>query len=414
MLSFFLKLLIFRNMSVVITGFEIQSPLGCTTEENFTNLQAGLPCVDYIRNFNTDGFSMSAAGEIRDNGQVVKTDSNIDRKVYFLDRVLNQLIENTNLYSRYASHERILNVGSGVDYIDLPSFFQNKEFQQSLNEEEDSYYKTAAQIKSLARELDILGGCNIFAAACVASAQAIGLSYRMIKHGMKRAILTGGSESMISHVNYMGFFLLGAMSSDTNPARSCKPFDRRRSGTVLGEGAAMLLLEDSSKARKESILAEIVGYGCTMDAYAITDPDPSAQMLAKAIRLALIDAGIAPEVIDCVHLHGTGTLKNAPAEYLALRQVFGDRVSELPVFSMKGQIGHLIASCTAVELLGVIHSIQKQEVLPTINFEETDPEAPLFVVRDKPLSLPVRYVLKLNSAFGGHNTALIIKKHSED
>ena len=399
-------------MSVVITGFEIQSPLGCTTEENFATLRSGIPCVGSIQNFDTEGFSMSAAGEIRENGQVVKTPPNIDRKIYFLDRVLNRLIENTNLNSRYPSHERMMNVGSGVDYIDLSSFFNNKEFKKSSNQETDSYYKTASQIKSLAKEHDILGGCNIFAAACVASAQAIGLSYRMLKHGKQGAILTGGSESMISYVNYIGFYLLGAMSADTNPARSCRPFDRRRSGTVLGEGASMLLLENSTMAKEETILAEIVGYGCTMDAYAITDPDPSARMLAKAIDLALNDARIAPDVIDCVHLHGTGTLKNAPAEYLALRQVFGDRVSELPVFSMKGQVGHLIASCTAVEFLGVIHSIQKQEVLPTINFEESDPEAPLFVVRDKPLSIPVKYVLKLNSAFGGHNTALIIKKHN--
>lgn len=399
-------------MSVVITGFEIQSPLGCTLEENFVNLQAGMPCVDFIQNFDTEGFLMNAAGEIRENGQVVKTPSNIDRKIYFLDRVLDRLIENTNLDSRYEPNERIINVGSGVDYMDIFSFIKKGEYQKSLNEETDSYYKTAAQIKLLANTKHILGGCNIFAAACVASAQAIGLSYRMLKHGMKRAILTGGSESMISYVSYMGFYLLGAMSSDNNPARSCKPFDLRRSGTVLGEGSAMLLLEDSALAKEETILAEIAGYGCTMDAYAITDPDPSARMLAKAIDLALKDAGIAPEVIDCVHLHGTGTLKNAPAEYLALRQVFGDRVSELPVYSMKGQIGHLIASCTAIELLGVIHSIQKQEVLPTINFEESDPEAPLFVVRDKPLSIPVKYVLKLNSAFGGHNTALIIKKHT--
>jgi 3-oxoacyl-[acyl-carrier-protein] synthase II len=116
-------------------------------------------------------------------------------------------------------------------------------------------------------------------------------------------------------------------------------------------------------------------------------------------------------LIDCVHLHGTGTPKNAPAEYLALRQVFGERVAELPVYSMKGQTGHLVGSCTAVEMLAVMHSIREQEVPPTLNFTESDPEAPLFVVRGKPLSLPIRYVLKLNSSFGGHNTAIIIEKY---
>jgi 3-oxoacyl-[acyl-carrier-protein] synthase II len=397
-------------MAVVITGYEIQSPLGCTCEESFASLQAGLSRVGNIQSFDAEGFPFKAAGEVRENGQVVATPSNIDRKVYFLERALSQLIENTTLDARYTSAERIMNIGTGIDYIDIASFFNHREYRQPPGSE-TTYYKTAAQIKKMAFEKQVSGGCNIFTAACVASAQAIGLSYRMIKRGMKRAILTGGSDSMISYVNYMGFYLLGAMSTDPNPATACKPFDRRRSGTVLGEGAAMLLLEESSLAREEEILAKIVGYGCTMDAYAITDPDPSARQLAKAIRLALEDAALAPGLIDCVHLHGTGTPKNAPAEYLALRQVFGERVAELPVYSMKGQTGHLVGSCTAVEMLGVLHSIREQEVLPTLNFTESDPAAPLFVVRGKPLSLPIRYVLKLNSSFGGHNTAIIIEKY---
>lgn len=397
-------------MAVVITGYEIQSPLGCTCEESFASLQAGLSCVGNIQSFDAEGFPFKAAGEVRENGQVVATPSNIDRKVYFLERALSQLIENTTLDARYTSAERIMNIGTGIDYIDIASFFNHREYRQPPGSE-TTYYKTAAQIKKMAFEKQVSGGCNIFTAACVASAQAIGLSYRMIKRGVKRAILTGGSDSMISYVNYMGFYLLGAMSTDPNPATACKPFDRRRSGTVLGEGAAMLLLEESSLAREEEILAKIVGYGCTMDAYAITDPDPSARQLAKAIRLALEDAALAPGLIDCVHLHGTGTPKNAPAEYLALCQVFGERVAELPVYSMKGQTGHLVGSCTAVEMLAVMHSIREQEVPPTLNFTESDPEAPLFVVRGKPLSLPIRYVLKLNSSFGGHNTAIIIEKY---
>ncbi|MDD4191543.1 MAG: beta-ketoacyl-[acyl-carrier-protein] synthase family protein [Mangrovibacterium sp.] len=399
-------------MAIVITGFEIQSPLGSTLQENLSNLRNGSPCVGAIQNIDTEGFTMKAAGEYREGGQVLETPPNIDRKVYFLDQVLKRLFEKTGIDLRYDPSERLMNIGSGVDYIDIAAYFLDKEYEKPMDEKPHSYYKTAGQIKQLADHYQIAGGCNIFAAACVASAQAIGLSYRMLKHGMKRAIITGGSESMISYVNYIGFYLLGAMSADTNPETSCKPFDRRRSGTVLGEGTAMLLLENSSLADPESIIAEIAGYGCTMDAYAITDPDPSAKMLAKAIELALDDAGVTPDVIDCVHLHGTGTPKNAPAEYLALRQIFGDRVSELPVYSMKGQIGHLIGSCTAVEMLGVIHSIQNQEVLPTLNFAERDPEAPLFVVQEKPLSMPINYVLKLNSAFGGHNTALVIKKHN--
>ena len=397
-------------MAVVITGYEIQSPLGCTREESFATLRSGLPCVGDIQSFDTEGFPMKAAGEVKENGEVIITPSNVDRKVFFLERALDQLIENSGLDARYSLSERIMNIGTGIDYVDVVSFFNHREYRKPPGSE-TAYYKTAEQIKAVAAKKQISGGCNIFTAACVASAQAIGLSYRMIKRGMKRAILTGGSDSMISYVNNLGFYQLGAMSTDPHSATACKPFDRRRSGTVLGEGAAMLLLEESSMVGKEEILAKIIGYGCTMDAYALTDPDPSAQQLAKAIRLALEDAALTPGLIDCVHLHGTGTPKNAPAEYSALRQVFGDRVAELPVYSMKGQIGHLVDSCTAVEMLGVLHSIREQEVLPTLNFAESDPTAPLFVVRGKPLSMPIRYVLKLNSSFGGHNTAIIIEKY---
>jgi len=354
---------------------------------------------------------MKAAGEIHSARQVVKTPSNIDRRIYFLDRSISELLSNTQFNTRYAPEDLILNAGSGVDYVDLESLYIKGEYLNPPFEDLPSHYKTYAQILDLAEKHSLRGGCHVFVAACVASTQAIGLSYRMLKKGMKKAILTGGSESMISYINYIGFYLLGAMASGYPAPEACKPFDKRRNGTVLGEGAVVMLLEDSESAPKDKILAEIAGYGSTMDAYAVTDPDPSALRLSKAIEIALHEAGIGPDLIDCVHLHGTGTPKNAPAEYLSLKRVFGSRVAELPVYSMKGQIGHLIAACGAMEMLGVIYSIQNQVVLPTVNFRETDPEAPLYVIRDTPLHIPVRYVLKLNSAFGGENTAIIIKKH---
>ena len=398
-------------MAVVITGMGVQSPLGCSFEESLQQLGRGVPCVDDIQNFDTSGFSMKAAGEIRHDGSVVKTPAHIDRKILFLDRALEELRLTTGYDQRYLPHERVMNMGCGVDHVDIEALFASGEYLLPPFAHFGSHHKTAAQMRNLATQYDVLGGCHLFVSACVASTQAIGLSFRMLRHGLNRAILTGGSESMISHINYMGFYLLGAMASGYASPVACKPFDKHRNGTVLGEGAIALLLENSSRAPKERILAEICGYGSTADAYSVTDPDPSAQMLALAIEMALKDAGIGPELIDCVHLHGTGTPKNDPAEYRALQRVFGERVSKLPVFSMKGQIGHLIASCGAMELLGVIHSIQNQVVLPTVNFSEPDPETPFFVVKDKPLSLPIRYVLKLNSAFGGENTALVLKKY---
>jgi 3-oxoacyl-(acyl-carrier-protein) synthase len=148
-----------------------------------------------------------------------------------------------------------------------------------------------------------------------------------------------------------------------------------------------------------------------MDACSVTDPEPGGESLAKAALQSIEEAGIQPDAIDCVHLHGTGTPKNAPAESNAMKIVFREKFRDIPVFSLKGQTGHLIAACGALELLGVIYSLRFQKVPPTINFQEPDPSAPLRVITGKPLDREIRYVLKLNSAFGGQNSAFVVKRH---
>ena len=383
-------------MAVVITGIGVYSPLGVSYCECIETMQRGTRCVSNIENFDTTGFPMKAAGEVRSQGQVVRTSPDVDRKIFFLDKALSDVEEKSGINNRFTPTERVMNIGCGVDYFDVTTL---------------QHHRSGKQIKELAHKYRIEGGCHIFTAACVASTQAIGVSYRMLKQHRHKIILTGGTESMISCHSYTSFHLLGVMASGYEASEACKPFDKSRNGTVLGEGSIILTLENAETALPGSILAEIAGYGSSMDAYAVTAPDPSAEMLAHAIQKALDDAGIGSETIDCIHLHGTGTPRNAIAEYKALYRIFGNRTSELPVYSMKGQIGHLIGACGAMEMLGVIDSLQNQRVLPTINFAQRDPEAPLFVIKDKALSMAIRYVLKLNSAFGGQNTALIIKKH---
>lgn len=400
------------NTRVVITGIGVKSPLGSTPDECFQNIASGKRCVDHIENFNTSGFPMTAAGEVRSGGEIVKTGPEIDRKNYFLEEALTDLKSYTQFDKRYKPSEIVLNTGGGIDYVDIESFYRKKEFLPETPSPLSSHYQSNRLINEIAARHRIEGGCNLFVAACVASTQAIGVSYRMIKKGLKRAAIAGGSDSMINYVNYIGFYHLGAMASGSDAPYACRPFDVNRNGTVLGEGALLMLLEDEANAVKEHVLAEITGYATTMDAYAITDPDPSANSLAAAIKNAIKNASISPGEIDCVHLHGTGTPKNAPAEYKALYQVFGDRAKELPVFSLKGQIGHLIGSCGAVEMLGVLHSIKEQVVMPTVNFRDSDPEAPLYVIKGDPLHIPVNYVLKVNSSFGGENTAIVIKRYS--
>ena len=397
-------------MSVVITGIGVKSPLGCTVREAMENIGKGTRCVADIENLDTKGFSQTAAGEIRSNGKVVKTEPWTDRKAKFLEEAISDLFTESTQTSGYTPEDIALNIGSGVDYVDVETLYKKRQFENPPGEEVPAHYKSVELINQIAAKYNIKGGVNIFTAACAASSQAIGTSYRMIKKGYRRAAITGGSDSMINYVNYIGFQHLGAMASGFEAPYACKPFDKNRNGTILGEGAIVLFLENESKAAKKDILAQIVGYGTTMDAYAVTDPDPEATSLANAIEKALEDAGITPDMIDCVHLHGTATPKNAPSEYKALKQVFGSKTESLPVYSLKGQTGHLIGSCGALEMLSAIYSLQHQVVLPTVNFQEQDPEAPLYVIKDKPLEIKIDYLLKLNSSFGGENTALVLKR----
>jgi 3-oxoacyl-[acyl-carrier-protein] synthase II len=210
----------------------------------------------------------------------------------------------------------------------------------------------------------------------------------------------------------MGFFSLGALSSWTgDPAGACRPFDRDRCGLVIGEGAAAFLLESEDHAEKDSILAEFAGYGSTMDAFMVTDPEPQGRQLAQAALAAIRDAAITPDDIDTVDMHGTGTVKNALAEARALEIVFPKRFREVPVFALKGQIGHLIGACGAMEVLGVIDTLKHQRVLPSVNCDEPDPDIPLRIVRGEPLPMKIHHILKLNAAFGGQNTAMVFRRY---
>lgn len=392
-------------MAAVITGIGARTPLGCRYEECMDTLRQGTLCIDDIQNFKTDGYEMKAAGEIRSCGRVVHTGSGIDRKVYFFEQALGELDAKTAFSKRYKADELVLNVGGGVDYFDIDNYARTKDISSA-------HFRMNADMQELCRKWNIGAGCHLFSSACTASAQAIGLSLRMLRKHTAGAVVTGGADSMISPVNFLGFFKLGALSMSDDPSPyKCKPMDLKASGTVLGEASVAVMLEDSSRVPADvPVLAELCGYGCSMDAFAVTEPEPTGEQAARAVAAALEDAGISADQIDCIHLHGTGTPKCAPAEYNCLYSIFGERLADIPVYSMKGQVGHMIGSCTSVELMGIIHSLEHQEVLPTVNFTTPNPKAPFHVVTGEPLKIPIRYILKLNSAFGGHNTALIFKK----
>ncbi|HDG97214.1 MAG TPA: beta-ketoacyl-[acyl-carrier-protein] synthase family protein [Desulfobacterales bacterium] len=396
---------------VFITATGVASPLGSSFSEVMEGIEKGAKGLANIKSFDTSYFPISFAGEVKANGEVIKTDSSIDRKALFLEIALEQILS-TSILDRYDPTERFASLGTGIDYFDLPNYI-NETVALGAPAPWGKYVKCSiSAAKELTKRLELAGGCIINATACVASSQAIGLAFRKLKQDGRGVALTGGYDSMIAPLHYMGFYRLGALSTWTGaPQDACKPFDKNRCGMVLGEGAALYCLEPEATARQEEILAEVVGYSSTMDAYLVTDPDPEGKYLAKAALEAIHGAGLSPEDIDCVHLHGTGTYKNAISESNAMKIVFGKRGPEIPVFSLKGQTGHLVGACGALELMGVIYSLRNQCVPPTVNFKTPDPKVPLNVIKDKPLCMNIRNILKLNSAFGGQNTALVVRRY---
>ncbi len=393
--------------SVCITTLSAISPIGDNLADIFEAITKAESATAAIQSFDTAHYPATVGAEARDGKGVIPSHHSQDRKELFVNRAFQNLFtDHPSAIRKYDPQNRIISIGSGIDYFDLVGYIDNpqKAWQDYCN-------SATTTMQALAETYDILGGVHTNVSACVASTQALGLAWRILRRDPDRVIISGGFDSMLSPLHYIGFYKLGAFSDASDLGKACKPFDKHRSGLVLGEGAAIYTLESEKNADKESILAVIAGYGSSNDAYMVTDPQPGGEMLARAALEAIGEAGITPGEIDCVHLHGTGTHKNAIAEANAMKIVFPRRYAEIPVYSMKGQIGHLIGACGAMELLGVIYSLQNQKVPVTVNYETPDPEVTLNVIKEKELSMPIRYILKLNSAFGGQNSALVVKKY---
>ncbi len=247
--------------------------------------------------------------------------------------------------------------------------------------------------------------------ACAASTQAIGEAAMQIRNGDIDVVISGGAHSMIHPYGMTGFNRLTALSTRNDEiATASRPFDMTRDGFVLGEGASILILEEYefARARGGRMLAEIVGYGASADAFRITDQDPEGDGAAGSMRTALADAGLGPSDIDYISAHGTATKQNDQVETKAIKGVFGDRASDVPISSVKSMIGHLIAAAGATELITCVLAIRDQVLPPTINHSVPDPECDLDYVPNAPRKATVRTVMSNSFGFGGQNNTLIV------
>ena len=253
--------------------------------------------------------------------------------------------------------------------------------------------------------------------ACAASSQAIGEAAEIIRRGDADVMLSGGTHSMIHPFGVTGFNLLTALSTrNDEPTKASRPFDRDRDGFVLGEGAAMVILEDLdfAKARGAKIYGEVLGYGSTADAFRITDTHPEGRGAASCIRMALDDARLGLDQVHYINAHGTSTAVNDKVESLAIKTVFGDQAYKIPVSSTKSMMGHLIAAAGATELIICLKAIENNVLPPTINYDTPDPECDLDYVPNVAREARCDYALSNSFGFGGQNIALIVGRYTGD
>jgi 3-oxoacyl-[acyl-carrier-protein] synthase II len=265
----------------------------------------------------------------------------------------------------------------------------------------------------LGNHYGLLGGRRTNCSACAAGTQVVGEAWQVLRQGQVDMALAGATDSMLNPLGLGGFSLLRVLSPENDcPARACRPFDATRQGTVLGEGAAFLILETLEHAltRNATMYAEILGYGCSLDAFAVSDPDPSGRGAIDCMRRAMKSAGLGPLEIDCISAHGTGTPKNDVIETMAIKEALGARAYEIPVHSVKSMTGHMIAASGAVEAAAAALTLARSKVPPTINLTQPDSQCDLDYVPGAARPFSGRTVLSNSFGFGGQNAAIVLGK----
>ncbi len=407
---------------VVITGVGIISPLGRNKEEHFSALLSGTSGVREIDLFDVSAMPVQIGGQVKDLDTAALAQKApeladiTDRKVWLGYLAAIAALKDAGL----TSFEQLgINVGVSLEVLPLEKLVFTSKID--LGEMFWHYAKEGKQLQTpldtlsriLIRKFKIQGPSYINCSACAASTQAIGHSFQKIRRGDLDSFLCGGFDSMLNPLGLGGFSLLGALSTKNElKEKACRPFDRQRTGTVLGEGAGMLVLEelDSALSRKAKIYGEITGYASSLDAYRATDPDPEGKGMQQAMQGALNDAGITPDTIEHINAHGTATIKNDLIEAKTIKNLFKNRATKIPVNATKSMTGHLIAAAGAIEMISSLTGFIFNKIHTTLNFECSDPECDLDQVAGQARPWKGNYILKNSFGFGGQNACLILKR----
>lgn len=405
---------------VVVTGLGAVTPIGNNVDDFWTSVKVGKIGFDHITKFDTTDYKCHIAAELKDfNPQD------------FMDRKAAKRMEPFSQYAVAAAKQAIDDSGLDIEKEDpymvgcaIGSGIGS--LQAMERETQKLYEKGPNRVNPLLVPLMI---CNMAAGnvsiqfglkgksindvtACATGTNTIGEAYRSIQYGEADVMVAGGTEGSVCPIGIAGFTALTALSTVDDPAKCSLPFDKNRSGFVMGEGAGVVILEEleHAKARGAKIYAEVVGYGCSSDAYHITSPQEDGAGAARAMTNAMSDAGVTPADVKYINAHGTGTHHNDLFETRAIKLAFGDEAADLKINSTKSMIGHLLGAAGAVEFITCVKEIQDGFIHKTVGYETPDEEIDLNYCKDS-YEEPVEYALSNSLGFGGHNASILLKAY---
>ncbi len=404
---------------VVITGMGAVTPIGNNVENFWSNAKEGKLGIDFIKLVDNDLIDVKIAGEVKDfDPEPViskKEAKRLDRFEQFGLYAADEAIKNSGLDLEKEDLDRIgVIVGSGIGGLGTIENDCNKLYTGASKRVSPFFVPMAITnlvAGNIAIKYGLKGHCTSVVTACATGTNSIGDAFRLIKHGYADVMVAGGSEAPITRIGIGGFNGMKALNNNNDPKKASTPFDKNRSGFVMGEGAGIIVIESLEHAEKRGakILAEIVGYGSTCDAYHITSPAPDGSGAAKAMKMAIDEAGIKEEEVSYINAHGTSTTLNDKFETIAIKSVFGEN-TKIPVSSTKSMTGHLLGAAGAIETILCVKAVQDNYIPPTIGYETPDEGLDLDYVPNKGRSTEVQYALTNSLGFGGHNATLLIKK----
>lgn len=408
---------------VVITGMGAVTPIGNNVSETWNSVKEGVCGIAPITRYDTEGRKVTLAGEVKDldvNALLDKREARkMDRYTQYAMIAAKEALADSGLDLAQVDLERCgVIVSSGIGGIETIENECIKGNEKGFDRVSPHFIPMAISNMAagqIAIATGFHGMCNCVVTACAGGTNAVGDAFRHIRDGYGDVMLCGGTEASITRLGMGGFTSLHALSTQTDATRASIPFDKERSGFVMGEGAGILMLEEYEHAMKRGakIYCEIAGYGANCDAHHITAPLEDGSMAAKCMTMALQDAGVAPEEIDYINAHGTSTALNDKGETQAVKKAFGEHAKKLCMSSTKSMTGHLLGASGAVEAIITALSVCDDYIPATINYQVSDEECDLDIVPNEGRNQKVDVAMSNSLGFGGHNATIILKKYTE-